>query len=94
MENKSNNELQKLITGAHIIKYIKAQSIKWRGHLNGMEGIKLGKKITDWNPIGIRTKGRPKNRWRDEVINYFKKPKPRNWIQLVKDKKVWNELVQ
>jgi hypothetical protein len=91
---RSNNELQKLITGADIVKYINAQGIKWWGHLNGMEDIKLGKKITDCNPIGIRTKGRPKNRWRDEVINYFKKPEPTNWIQLVNDTKAWNELVQ
>ena len=38
-----------------------------------MEGVKLGKKMTDRNPIGLRTKGRPKNRWRDEVINDLKK---------------------
>jgi len=83
-----------LITGAYIVKYIKAQRIKWWGHLKGMEHIKLGKKITDWNPIGIRTKGRPKNRWRDEVIYYFEKSEPRNWIHLLKDTKAWNELVQ
>ena len=27
-----------------------------------MEDIKLVKKITDWNRIGVRTKGQPKNR--------------------------------
>jgi hypothetical protein len=43
-----------------------------------MEGTKLVKKISDWNPIGVRTKGRPKNRWRDEVINDLKKLKLRN----------------
>jgi len=31
---------------------------------------------------------------RDEVINDFKKLKLRNWIQLVKDRKAWNDLVQ
>jgi len=45
-----------LITGAYIVKYINAQRIKWWGHLNGMEDIKLGKKITDWNPTGIKPK--------------------------------------
>jgi len=30
-----------------------------------MEDRKLVKKITDWNPIGVRTKGQPINRWRD-----------------------------
>ena len=33
-----------------------------------MIGIKLVKKMTDWDPVGVRTKGRPKNRWRDEVM--------------------------
>ena len=58
-----------------------------------MECIKLVKKITDWNSIGIRTKGRP-NRWSDEVICDLKKVELRNWIQLFKDRKAWNDLVQ
>jgi hypothetical protein len=33
-----------------------------------MEYIKLVK-INYWNPVGVRTEGRPKNRWRDEAIN-------------------------
>ena len=53
---RSNNELQKLIKGKDIVKYIKAQSIKWCGRLNRMEDIKLVKKITGWKPIGVRTK--------------------------------------
>jgi len=57
------------------------------------EDIKLVKKITDLNSVGIGTKGRPKNRWRDEVINDVMKLKLRNWIQLVKDREAWNDLV-
>ena len=45
----------------------------WWGHLNGMAGVKLVKKIIDWNPTGLRAKGRPKNRRRDEIINDLKK---------------------
>ena len=43
--------------GEDTVKYIKAQRIKLRGHLRRMEDIKLVKKITDWNPVGVRTKG-------------------------------------
>jgi len=32
-------------------------------------------------------KGRPKNRWREEVINELRKLKLRNWSQPVKDRK-------
>jgi hypothetical protein len=56
--------------------------------------IKLVTKITDWNPLGIRTTGQPKNRWRDEVINDLKKLKLRNWIQLIKGRKASNDLMQ
>jgi len=69
--------LQKLIKGEDV-KYIKARRIKWWGHLSRLEEIKLVKKITDWNPIGIRTEVLPKNKWRDEAINDLKKRKLRN----------------
>ena len=72
---------------------IKTLAITWSGRLNRIEDIKLVKKVTDLNPLGIRTKGRPKNRRRDEVINDTQKLKLRNWIQLVKDRKAWNNLM-
>jgi hypothetical protein len=59
-----------------------------------MEDIKLFKKITDWKFIGVRTKGRPKNRCREEVINNLKNIKLRNWNQIVKNRKAWIYLVQ
>ena len=52
---KSNNEFQKLIK-EDIVKYIKAQGIKWWGHLSGTGDVKLVEKITEWNPTGVRTK--------------------------------------
>ena len=74
---RSNNELRKLIKGEDTVKYIKARRIKWWGCLNRMADTKLFKKITDWNPIGVRTKGWSKNRWIDEVINDLEKLKLR-----------------
>jgi hypothetical protein len=50
--------------------------------------------MTDWDPIGIRTKGQPRNRWRDEVMVDLEKLKLRNWSKLIKDSKAWNDLVQ
>jgi len=58
-----------------------------------MEDLKLVK-ITDWNPMGVRTKEWPKNRWRDEVISDLKKLKLRNWSQIIKEREAWNDLVQ
>ena len=33
-----------------------------------MIDVKLVNKMTDWDPIVVRTKGWPTNRWRDEVM--------------------------
>jgi hypothetical protein len=81
-----SNELRKLVTGKDTVNYIKTQRIKMWGHPDRMEVIKLVENITDWNPIGVRTSGRTKNRWRDEVINDLDKLKLRNCSQIVKDK--------
>jgi hypothetical protein len=47
-------------------------------------------KITEWNAIGMRSKGRANNRWKDDL----KKLKVKNWAYHVKDRKAWCELVQ
>jgi hypothetical protein len=60
--------LQKLVKGEDIVKHRRAQRIKVSGHLKVMEDVNLVMKIIDWKPIGVITKGQPKNRWRDEVI--------------------------
>jgi len=52
-----------LIRGKDTDRYMKHNKVKWRGYLNRMEDIKLAKKITDWNPMGIRTERPPSNRW-------------------------------
>ena len=53
-------------------------------HIN-LKPIKRLKKIPDVNPVRVRSKGRPKNGWRVEVIN--KNLKLRNWSQLFEGRK-------
>jgi hypothetical protein len=56
---KNYKELQKLIK-ENIVQNIKAQRMKEWGHLNRLEeaNLQLVTKITVWNPIGLRAKGR------------------------------------
>ena len=91
---RNNKKLQKLIKSEDIVRYITAQIIKWLGHLNRRENTELVKKITEWNPTGVRTKRRSKDKWRDGVIKDLKTLKLRHWSQIVIDIKVWNDLVQ
>jgi hypothetical protein len=50
--------------------------------------------VTNINPTGKRSKGHPKNRWRDEVLNDLKKLKGKSLRYHVKDRKAWCTLVQ
>jgi hypothetical protein len=94
MKKRNNNEMQKLIIkGEDIVKYTKTQRIIERGHLNRMQDTELVK-ITDCYPIRVRTIGRPKKRWRDEVIKDLKNLEMRNWNQIFNYRKAWNDLVQ
>jgi len=49
-----------LIKDEYIAKYTKSQRLKQWGHVSRTEETKVVKKITDWKPVRIRTKGRPK----------------------------------
>ena len=59
--------------GEDIVNCIKAQRIKGWGHLKRMGGIKLRQEIIFCSPIRVRIERRPKNKWRDEVINDLEK---------------------
>ena len=44
----------KLIEGADIVRFIKAQRIKWLGHIQWMDRARPTGKLLDWRPIGTR----------------------------------------
>jgi len=84
--------LKKLIKAEDSFKYMEAQRIRWWDHVQRMEDITPVIKITGHNPIGVRTRGRSKNRCRGEVINDLRKWKQK--LDLVKDRKAQNDLMQ
>jgi len=49
-----------LIKREYIATYTKPQSLKHWGYLSRTKEIKVIEKITDWNPVRVRTKGRSK----------------------------------
>jgi hypothetical protein len=84
--------LDQVINGADIVRFIKAQRIKWLGHIQRMDTSRTAKRIFEWKPIGRRSLGRPSLRWLDDVCDDLKVLKVRNWKELAKDRKVWNDL--
>jgi hypothetical protein len=53
-------EIDSLIEGADILRFIKAQRIKWLGHIQQMDQSRPTRKLLDWKPMETRPVGRPR----------------------------------
>jgi len=66
-------EIDNSIEGADIVRFIKAQRIKWLGDIQRMDQARPTEKLLDWKPMGTRTVGRPRQRWQEDVMEDLKK---------------------
>jgi hypothetical protein len=83
-----------LIEGADIVRFIKAQRIKWLGHNQRMDQARPTGKLLDWKPMGTRAVGRPRQRWQEDVMEDLKKLKVKNWKETAKDRRTWRDLTE
>ena len=84
---RNNMEIDKLIEGADIVRFIKAQRIKWLGHIQRMDQARPTTKLLDWKPMGVTPVGRPRQRWQEGVTEDLKKLKDKNWKETAKDRR-------
>jgi hypothetical protein len=68
-------EIDKLIEGADIVRFIKAQRIKWLGLIQRMDPSRPIRKPLSCKPMGTRPVGRPRQRWQEDVMEDLKKLK-------------------
>ena len=50
-----------------IAEIIRLNRVRWFGHVQRMEGNRIPKKVLCVNLETTRLRGRPRNRWQDEV---------------------------
>jgi len=91
---KNNEELDKLIKHENIVNYIKAQRLGWFGHIQRMPEARTAKKIFKWNPLTTRSRGRPKYRWEDNIIQDLGQMKIKNWLTCVQNRAKWKDVVE
>jgi hypothetical protein len=86
-------EIDNLIVGADIVRFRKAQRIKWLGHIQRMDQARPTRRLLDWKPMGTRPVERPRHRWQD-VMEDLRKLKVKNWKEADKDRRTWRELAE
>ena len=69
---RTNYELEKLTNGATIRRFVRAQTLKWLGHIMRMEGKGIMKNITDWKLMRKKDKGKPRKICTDYLLDDMK----------------------
>ena len=52
-----------------------------------MDQARPARKLLDWKPMGIRTVGRPRQRWQEDVMGDLKKLIVKNWKEIARDRR-------
>ena len=86
-KSRTNRELEEMIKGENIVKWIKGQRISCLGHLERMEEDRMPKKIFAQEMEGTTRRGRPWKRWKEEVERDLQVPGVRRWRELVAGRK-------
>jgi hypothetical protein len=63
----TNKEIYAIVKKATITKTIRLHRLRWFGHLQGIEENRIPKRVLYVNLESTRPRGRPGNRWQDEV---------------------------
>jgi hypothetical protein len=91
---KTNNKLDKLINHQNIINHIKVLRLNWFGHVQRIPDSRTVKKIFHLTPLTARSKGRPKQRWEDNMILDICQRNIKNWTACVQDLMKWKNVVE
>ena len=91
---RTNKEVEELLEQEDIVRFIKAQRLRWLGHVERMSEVRTAKRLYKARMTGRRNQGRPRNRWKDEVEQDLKRMEVRGWSKMAKDRKCWKQVVQ
>jgi hypothetical protein len=64
---RMSHELNYLVKNADIVRYVKSKRMAWLGHVMRMEGERIPKRVQQWKPMGRRNRGRPRERWIEDM---------------------------
>ena len=68
-----------------IVQYVTNTKWKWAGHIARMKDKRWTIRSTEWQIQGVRSAGRPKRRWRDDIVGQHGAV----WMRIAKDRERW-----
>lgn len=91
---RKNRELTELYKEPDIVNEIKGMRLRWAGHVQRLPNERTAKLAWENYPAGKRPLGRPRMRWRDNVISDLRTMGLDYDPQMLMDRQGWRRIVQ
>ena len=89
----TSNEIYASFTKPTIIETIRLNRLRWFGHVQRMEENRIPKRVLYVNLGTRRKRGRPRNRWQDEVKDDRRIVGGEGWQEKVHNREEWKKLL-
>ena len=89
----ANKECYAIVTKPTTIETIRLNRLRWFGHVQRMEENRIPKRVLYMN-LGTRLRGRPRNRWQDEVRVDGRIVGGEGWQEKVHNREEWKNLLR
>jgi SOS response regulatory protein OraA/RecX len=90
---RSNQELEEILRGEDIVKFVKSRRLAWLRHVEWMDEERLSRKLLHGRMEGRRRRGRPRKRWLHNLEDLRVMQVGRRW-EKVRSKEEWRRIVR
>jgi hypothetical protein len=90
----TNKEIYASVKKPTIIETVRLNRLHWFRHVQRMEEKRIPKRVLYMNFGTTRLRGRPRNRWQDEVREDGRKVGGEGWKEKVHDREEWKKLLR
>ena len=91
---RQNDELDAIIKGENIVRFIKCQRIRWLGHVERMQDTEIPKKMLYGKLYATRRRGKPRMRWVDDVSMDLRKMGVNEWRDRARNREAWRHILE
>jgi hypothetical protein len=90
----TNKEIYSIVKKPTITETIRLHKLRWFGHIQRMKENRIPKKVLYMNLESTRSRGRPRNRWQDEVRKDGRIVGGEEWQEKVYNREEWKKLLR
>jgi len=90
----TNKEIYASFKKSTIIEKIRLNRLRWFGHVQRMEENRIPERVLYMNLGTTRLRGRPRNRWQDEVRKDGRIVDGEGWQEKVHNREEWKKLLR